>query len=64
MMRSDTRPAFFTCHNGDKAKLPFSLSEYERRLKKLRSIMADRDLSVVLLTSMHNVAYYLSLIHI
>jgi creatinase len=54
----DKRPEFFTCHNGEKAPLPFSKSEYARRLTKLRSIMAAKDISVVLLTSMHNIAYY------
>lgn len=52
------RPEFFTSHNGEKAPLPFSKGEYERRLKKLRAIMAERDIPVVLLTSMHNIAYY------
>lgn len=52
------RPEFFTCHNGDKAPLPFSTNEYEKRLSKLRSIMASRDIPVVLLTSMQNIAYY------
>ena len=52
------RPEFFTCHNGEKAPLPFSKGEYERRLTKLRAIMADKDIPVVLLTSMQNIAYY------
>ncbi|MDG2340575.1 MAG: aminopeptidase P family protein [Paracoccaceae bacterium] len=52
------RPEYFTCHNGDKATLPFSKAEYGRRLAKLRSIMAKRDIPAVLLTSMHNIAYY------
>ena len=52
------RPAFFTCHNGEKAPLPFSAAEYEHRLSKLRAIMAGRDIPVVVLTSMHNIAYY------
>lgn len=52
------RPAFFTCHNGEKAPLPFSAQEYERRLSRLRRIMAERNIPVVLLTSMHNIAYY------
>ncbi len=52
------RPRFFTCHNGEKAALPFSAGEYDRRLAGLRAIMARRNIPVVLLTSMHNVAYY------
>lgn len=48
----------FTSHNGEKAKLPFSPAEYERRLTRLRAVMAKRDIPVVLLTSMQNIAYY------
>ncbi len=52
------RPETFTSHNGGKAPLPFSQTEYDRRLAALREIMADKDVGVVVLTSMHNVAYY------
>ena len=52
------RPQMMRMYNGEKAPLPFSASEYDQRLKGLRQIMADRDLDVVLLTSMHNIAYY------
>ncbi len=52
------RPQFFTFENGARARLPFSAAEYERRLAGLRAIMARRGLSAVLLTSMHNIAYY------
>ena len=52
------RPAFFTRHDGGKAKLPFSNAEYDARLARLRAMMATRDIPVVLLTSMHNIAYY------
>jgi creatinase len=58
MVDITNRPEFFTCHNGDKAPLAFSDAEYARRLAQLRSIMAARDIPVVLLTSMHNIAYY------
>ena len=54
----NTRVDHFTCHNGDKVPLPFSAAEYETRLARLRAIMAAMDLPVVLLTSMHNIAYY------
>lgn len=54
----NTRVKFFTSHNGDKAPLPFSDAEYTRRLTKLREIMAERDIPAVLMTSMHNIAYY------
>ena len=52
------RPDTFTCHNGDKAPLPFSQGEYDRRLAGLRRVMSERDIPAVLLTSMHNIAYY------
>ena len=52
------RPEFFELHNGSKSPLPFSTAEYERRLTALRQLMSDRGLHAVLLTSMHNVAYY------
>lgn len=53
-----SRPEFFTSHNGDKAVPPFSAAEYDRRLAGLRAVMAARDIPAVLLTSMHNIAYY------
>lgn len=52
------RAQTFTSHNGDKAALPFSQAEYDDRLAALRCIMAGMDLDAVLLTSMHNIAYY------
>ncbi|MED5533259.1 MAG: aminopeptidase P family protein [Pseudomonadota bacterium] len=52
------RPEFFEFHNGSKSPLPFSATEYERRLTALRQLMSDQGLRAVLLTSMHNVAYY------
>jgi len=52
------RPDFFTFHNGEKAALPFSRAEYDRRLAGLRAIMDARDIEAVILTSMHGVAYY------
>ena len=52
------RPETFTLQNGEKAKLPFSLSEYDSRLAKLRTEMAARGIDAVLLTSMQNIAYY------
>ncbi|MXQ06302.1 M24 family metallopeptidase [Alphaproteobacteria bacterium GH1-50] len=52
------RPEFFVCENGDKAPLPFAQSEYDDRLAKLRAVMARRDIPAVLMTSMHNIAYY------
>ncbi len=57
-MTQYSRPDFFRCHNGDKEKLPFSETEYNRRLGLLRAEMHSRDIPAVLLTSMHNIAYY------
>ena len=53
-----TRPQYFEFANGERAKLPFSQSEYEQRISGLREIMARDNLDAVLLTSMHNIAYY------
>ena len=58
MLTPQQRPTHFTRHNGEKAPLPFSASEYERRLRDLRAVMAALDLPAVLFTSMHNIAYY------
>ena len=52
------RPEFYTCENGPKAVLPFGAEEYEARLAGLRDIMELHGLDAVLLTSMHNIAYY------
>ena len=57
-MTTYQRPNYFSLHNGVKAPLPFSDAEYNRRLAKLREMMAEQDLSAVLLTSMHNIAYF------
>lgn len=53
-----SRPQFYEMHNGDKAPLQFSLAEYDGRLCGLRAIMEAQGVSVVVLTSMHNIAYY------
>ncbi|MCF6445466.1 aminopeptidase P family protein [Nereida sp. MMG025] len=52
------RPEFYRYHNGQPAKLPFAPEEYEARLKRLRQIMADRNVEAMVLTSMHCIAYY------
>jgi creatinase len=44
--------------NGAKSNLPFSDAEYATRLAGLRQIMDAHDVAAVVLTSMHNVAYY------
>ena len=57
------RPDFFTLKNGEKAKLPFSNEEYSKRLIKLRFIMDKDNLDMIILTSMHNIAYYSGFIY-
>jgi creatinase len=52
------RPDVWRFRNGDKPSLPFSHDEYARRLGRLRAMMRTRDISAVVFTSMHNVAYY------
>ena len=57
-MAARERPSRLFFNNGKKTKLPFSRREYERRLVKLRGIMEKRNIPVVLMTSMHNTAYF------
>ncbi len=52
------RPEFHAFPNGEKAPLPFAADEYEARLAGLRSTMAATGCEAVVLTSMHNIAYY------
>ncbi|MGP3697888.1 M24 family metallopeptidase [Rhodobacter sp. NSM] len=52
------RPENYRFHNGEKASLPFAPEEYEARLEGLRDLMELHSLDAVVLTSMHNVAYY------
>ena len=49
---------YFTFPNGAKEPLPFSVDEYQVRLSALRQMMEKLSVDAVLLTSMHNVAYY------
>ncbi|GJL83002.1 MAG: creatinase [marine bacterium B5-7] len=58
MSLDNQRPEFFQVDKGDKAPLPFSGSEYQRRLTALRGVMAQHDVPCALFTSMHNIAYY------
>ncbi len=53
-----SRPQFSEFHNGSKAPLQFSVAEYDARLTGLRAIMVAQGVSVVVLSSMHNIAYY------
>ena len=57
------RPDFFSLKNGDKAKLAFTDQEYKRRLDKLRNVMSNKNLDAIILTSMHNIAYYTGFIY-
>ena len=57
------RPNFFQLKNGNKVKLPFSNHEYENRLNKLRLVMDKKNLDIIILTSMHNIAYYSGFIY-
>ncbi len=57
------RPDFFTLKNGEKVKLPFSNHEYDNRILKLRSIMDKKNFDTIILTSMHNIAYYTGFIY-
>jgi len=57
-MSQNQRPEFFELQNGDMANLPFSDAEYENRLGKLRALMQSNNVDAMLLTSMHNIAYY------
>jgi len=52
------RSSFFQLNNGSKVPLPFSDKEYENRLHGLREIISKNNLDAVILTSMHNIAYY------
>ena len=52
------RPNYFQFHNGEKATLPFSEIEYQNRLTGLQAYMQSNGIEVVVLSSMHNVAYY------
>ena len=57
------RPDFFELKNGSKVKLPFSQDEYQNRLDKLRTTISKNNLDMIILTSMHNIAYYTGFIY-
>ncbi len=58
MTNENSRPQYFCFDNGDKGILPFKQSEYDNRVAGLRQIMEEQGIDSVLLTSMHNIAYY------
>ncbi|SFJ18406.1 aminopeptidase P family protein [Celeribacter neptunius] len=51
------RPEFYRFHQGER-QLPFSDTEYEARIAKLRAEMAGLGVEAAILTSMHGIAYY------
>lgn len=51
------RPQQYRFHQGDRV-LPFSAEEYDDRIAGLRDVMEMHGLDAVVLTSMHNIAYY------
>ena len=57
------RPNFFELKNGSKVKLPFTDKEYKNRSNKLREEMSKNNLDLIILTSMHNIAYYTGFIY-
>ena len=57
------RADIFEFNNGSKVKLPFTNQEYNNRINKLRETMSKRNLAMVILTSMHNIAYYTGFIY-
>ena len=57
------RPDFFELKNGSKVKLPFTDTEYQNRLTKIRKTMSEKNIDMTILTSMHNVAYYTGFIY-
>jgi creatinase len=52
------RPEMYRFHNGAAASLPFTDAEYQERLSGLRARMDEAGANAVVLTSMHNIAYY------
>jgi len=57
------RPNFFELKNGSKVKLPFSDKEYKDRINQIRALMSKSNLDMIILTSMHNIAYYTGFIY-
>ena len=42
------RPDFFELKNGKKSKLPFSEKEYQKRLTKIRKVMSDKNIDMII----------------
>jgi len=49
------RPDFFTLKNGEKVKLPFSKSKYDRRENNIRTVKKQNKLNKVISTSMYKI---------
>jgi creatinase len=56
-------PDLITIDNGEKVRNSFSLSEYARRIAKLRAMMAKKGVDSVLFTSYHNINYYADFVY-
>lgn len=52
------RPQVISLPNGEKVTPMFSAGEMDRRLARLRTLMAELDVDTVLFTSYHNINYY------
>ena len=52
-----------TYENGDRSPTLFSKEEYEKRLSSLRKQMAEAKLDAVVLTSVHNIAYFSNFVY-
>ena len=46
-----------------KKQLPFTTGEYNERVNKLRVVMDKDNIDMIILTSMHNIAYYTGFIY-
>ncbi|MDC0163247.1 aminopeptidase P family protein [Candidatus Pelagibacter sp.] len=57
------RADFLELKNGSKVKLPFTDTEYQNRLEKIRTVMSKKNIDMTVLTSMHNIAYYTGFIY-
>ena len=57
------RPEFFSFQNGPKAPAPFSDAEYAIRLARARDVLEVEALDVIVLTSMHNIAFISGFLH-
>ena len=47
----------------EKGKTSFTDQEYNQRVNKLRTVMEKNNLEMIILTSMHNIAYYTRFIY-